>query len=342
MTMTYDFFDSFDTGTNPADRWTGGASGASIGSGGRGGTNRLVTGSSTLGPGEVNSPTFTGRNIRVVGFAFKLNSASWSFPTLASLRNGTTIHVAVRADPTSGAGSPATINLLRAGSTSIATSPTTVSPGVWHHFAMKYELSTTAGRIRMFINGVEVATGTPVTQNGGTTTIDNVQLTGLGQTQYDDFYFGWSDDTLAADVPGDLRIVRLSPVEAGASTAFTPVPSGPNWQVASQVPGSTETQWVQSKTPGASDLYELSNLPSTAVAIHAVVPYIRARKDDAGARTARVPIRSGGTTYEGAETFTATDGYALYSRFLATDPATTAAWTEAGVNALQSGAKVET
>jgi hypothetical protein len=64
------------------------------------------------------------------------------------------------------------------------------------------------------------------------------------------------------------------------------------------------------------------------------------QKSDAGTRTAAVQLKSGGTTVASPTLVLTTSGWQWAYRTDTTDPATSAAWTPAGVNAVQCGPKV--
>ena len=64
-----------------------------------------------------------------------------------------------------------------------------------------------------------------------------------------------------------------------------------------------------------------------------------ARKDDAGSRSLRAVLKSGATTANGATRVLGTS-YALYDDRFEVDPATGAAWTKVGVDALEAGVEV--
>ena len=87
------------------------------------------------------------------------------------------------------------------------------------------------------------------------------------------------------------------------------------------------------------DRYAYADLAGTPAAIMAVQVATVARKDDAGSRSLRALIRSGATTANGATRVLGTS-YALYDDRFETDPATGAAWTKAGVDALEAGVEV--
>jgi hypothetical protein len=80
-------------------------------------------------------------------------------------------------------------------------------------------------------------------------------------------------------------------------------------------------------------------MPFSPLTIHAVQVVAAAKKDDATTRTYRTNVKSSSTTANGATKALATS-YQIFSDVFETDPATSAAWTESGVNAMQVGPEV--
>lgn len=105
-----------------------------------------------------------------------------------------------------------------------------------------------------------------------------------------------------------------------------------------------DASYVYSSTVGQEDLYGFPTLASqgiSPVAIAGVVPFAVARKSDSGARTLSVRAKSGATDAAVVTDSAPSLSYKFEGAFLATDPATGAAWTASGVNALQVGVKVD-
>jgi hypothetical protein len=100
-----------------------------------------------------------------------------------------------------------------------------------------------------------------------------------------------------------------------------------------------DTTYNFSGTLNQEDLYEVANMPVTPAAIIGVVSKVYIKKSDAGTRQGMLRTRSGATDANGVDTAVSTT-YTYLSRVDATDPATAAAWTLAGVNALKIGQKV--
>jgi len=104
-----------------------------------------------------------------------------------------------------------------------------------------------------------------------------------------------------------------------------------------------DSTYVFSSTVGAEDLYSFASLASLGIApaaVTGVIPFVIARKSDSGARTISVQAKSGATEVAAASNAAPGLTYQFLGGWLATDPATGAAWTTAAVDALQIGPKV--
>lgn len=100
-----------------------------------------------------------------------------------------------------------------------------------------------------------------------------------------------------------------------------------------------DTDYVADATVGDFDLYDMDDLAFTPQAIIGVVSKVYIKKSDAGTRQGQVLVSSGGTQVAGPDTVLGST-YTYFSRVDAVDPATSAAWTLAALNAIKVGQKV--
>jgi len=115
-----------------------------------------------------------------------------------------------------------------------------------------------------------------------------------------------------------------------------------HWSLVDEVPKGT-TDWVYEKTVGLRDIFGFTDLPSEVTSVNLVQVVYQAALAKAGAATLRDVLRVGTVDYEGiAETLTnvvpnyvVVHGTAHY-----VNPASTAAWTPADVNAVAGGMKI--
>ncbi len=251
---------------------------------------------------------------------------------------GVTLHLGLRWD----AGS-STLSLYRAGSVLLATSPAVLNAAVWNHVEMQATINDTTGTCVVKVNGVTVINYVGDTRNAGTSTnIDNVYFNrNQFDTYVDNVYICDHVDATATqgapnnDFLGDVRCITLAPNGAGTSTQFTPS-AGANYTCVDELPYSA-TDYVTGSTT-QRDTYATADL-AAGYTILATQQNVIARKSDAGALSVRSSVRSGGSFYAGADEALAA-GDLTFRTIRGVDPATSALWTTANLNAAEFGVEV--
>lgn len=198
-------------------------------------------------------------------------------------------------------------------------------------------IDPTSGSATVRLNGINVITFSGNTKNGGTSnTIDQLYYFGNG-TYFDDFYVCNSTGSAPHNsFLGDVRIKTLAPDGAGSSTQFTPS-SGANYTTVDELPYSA-TDYVSSSTVGNRDTYSVADLSGTPT-IYGVQNNVIAKKTDAGTVSLKPAIKSGTTVYYGStQALGTTDS--VISDIRPLDPNTSSSWSQASVNALESGFEV--
>ncbi len=236
------------------------------------------------------------------------------------------------------------IQLWRGG-TIVATSPSgVIRINAWHYIEVSATINDTTGNIVVRVDGTQVLTFTGDTKNAGVaSTIDRVDVyngtTGANGWLMDDFYI--CDDTGAAPwntFLGDVRVQTVKPNGAGSSTQLTPVGSGSNWQNVDEIPASA-ADYNYSTTPGHRDLYTMEDVGIGTVTVFGVQVTAFANKTDTTTRQVKPLLKSGATVYPGAaKTLSVTPG--PVTTLFQTNPATSAQWTPAEVNAIEAGVEV--
>lgn len=103
--------------------------------------------------------------------------------------------------------------------------------------------------------------------------------------------------------------------------------------------GSDDTSYVASATSGDRDLYTMTPLGMTPLAIKGLQQTALARKDDAGDRALSLVLKSGAAVAV-APPAVLGSSYAFIEAMHETDPTTGAPWTTASVDAVQAGIEV--
>lgn len=229
----------------------------------------------------------------------------------------------------------------------LATSPALTFPtgGAWL-LGIEVTFSTTAGTVQVFVNGVSVAslnlTGINTAFNGS---LHTCQLVGWGRPGAGQsgnqamqcLLIG--DNTGAAPwnaPPGPRRIQTLRPTSNGPTVQFSPQGLGTNWGNVANSPPVPATDFNESATVGNIDNFSLGTIDPTFTSIFAVNVKAIFAETIAGAHTMETQITSAGTT-RASTAFSISTTARQVAQIVETDPATSAAWLSAAVQASNPG-----
>ena len=298
---------------------------------------KLFTASAQATVGVAVSPTAYSTGGNGGGFAITLSGDAGATSHLTLMSNATTRALELRRGNTSG--------------TLIATSTIVIPIASWAYIEIQATIADAGGTCVVRLNGstTPAINFTGDTKNAGTaTTIDSITLLayrpatqgGISSAIFDDLYVLNSTGTANTTFLGDIRVQSLLPSGNGTASQLVGSDSDQvdNYQLVDENPYST-TDYTASATVGNRDTYAMDDLPGSITQITAVQTNLVAAKSDATAATARIPLRSGGTEYYGTNYPLATT-YATYHDPYDLNPATSAAWTAAAVNGLETGMEV--
>lgn len=222
--------------------------------------------------------------------------------TLIEFRNDlatTKVHLLLRLTPIG------RLALFR-GTTEIATSSLILVPDRFYWLEMRV-VCASSGRFVLRVDGADVIDFTGQTTNSATTNPAGVQgvrfLPGNAgtstaeHTSFDDIVI-WDNQTGWPNTfpIGPHRISALAPNAAGTTTAWTPS-TGANWQAVDErvTAAYSESDFVSATTANSVDLYNMENLPTTALDVRTVVANIVGRGTETP-KTIDVAVRSASTT----------------------------------------------
>lgn len=344
--MTLRFIDGFDhlAFGDQAQKWTtvvGTPVSGSIQTGRIGG-QCLRTSTNTLNVNGI-AKTIDAQASWVVGCAYKIiQTITVSVNVLRFLDAGT-LQCELRIN------SDGTLSVTRNGSSVTGgTSTNALSINTWYFIEMKVTIadSISANSCKVKVNGndwITVTTGQDLKNTANATA--NAVGFGHGVTtgsgwffDFDDIYICDGNGSTNNNFLGDCRIETLYPSGAGTTTAWT-ASTGANYTCVDETTSNGDTDYVETSTATTKDTYAMGDLTSTPTAIYGIQTVLAARKTDAGSRSVAAVIRSGGTDYDGS-TVALADSYACLTEVRETDPATSAAWTASGVNAIEAGIKL--
>jgi hypothetical protein len=244
-------------------------------------------------------------------------------------------------------GSIKLMSAINGGGSVLATYTNAFSGFQWNHFQIKVTINNTTGSIHIRKDGAtsDSFSATGLNTRNGTANnyinqfdIVNRNALQVVPTVLDDFYcFTGDDATAPADFQGDVRAFQVMPNGNSTPLQFTPS-TGTNWSaVAKLVPAATPN--VADATVGHKDLYTVTPLPYTPNSIVCVVGKMFSHKSDTTPFTVQLDVKSVSTVVSSPTlALASTNQWCL--KPMAVDPATSAAWLPAAVNAALLGPEV--
>jgi hypothetical protein len=141
---------------------------------------------------------------------------------------------------------------------------------------------------------------------------------------------------------GQPKIKRVYPTGIGASGNNWYSTRENDWESVDEIPYSL-TDFIHVNTTSVIDTFETSDLSLGPVNFKSVQLQTRGRKGTSSSvGSIKLAIRSNSTDYPFSTGHTLLVTTSTFSKATQTDPATSAAWTSAGINAMEIGVKSET
>ena len=227
------------------------------------------------------------------------------------------------------------------------TAPGVIQTGIWQYLEVKV-VSAASGEVRIKLDGVEVLNETGIDTSISDTTVTRVRFMSSSSSfqhgmTYDDIVI--LDDGGVAphnDNIGDVRIAVLLPTSDEGPNDWVPSGGSNEYEMIDDpVPGGDDgdTTYISGDTPAQKSLFGFGGLPGDAESIFAVASVVSARKTDAGSKTMRTYVDSGGTIDNG-DTWGVVTDYFVRRHIWERDPNTGALFVKAGVDAIKSGVEV--
>lgn len=278
---------------------------------------------------------------RMCSFAIYITTHSGSTTNaILKIQDGSTIHLYLRLDATRH------VQILRGDNTVLGTSTTALSLTTWYSIQVKVTIHDTTGAYNVLINSSSEISGTNAdTRNGGNSTCNRLRFT---QTDGSSFQFRLDDVVIASDTDtnpannllGDLKVNKIQASGNGSTNDWTVTGAASNWQAVSEAGSDDDSTYVSTTGVGNTDLYNFTN--TTIGDVKAIAVNLTHRKDDSGPRTLKAVYRngSGGTTTEQGSSFPCSETYSIHQLILETDPATSLAWSQSGLDDAQFGVRL--
>lgn len=231
-----------------------------------------------------------------------------------------------------------TLQVERNGTLLGSASALSLTSATYYYVEFMATINDSTGSYEVKVNGSSVLSASSQdTKNTANAYANALQLSGASanSAKFDDLYV--CDNSGSAPLNtflGDCRIDTLLPNADGTYTDFTPSTGSDHYAVVDESTPNT-TDYNSSSTAGHKDSYNMQNLAAITGTIYAIQTSGAVAKDDAGARSIKVGVRSSSTDSVDAGTALST-AQIYYIKISETDPATATAWTESGVNAAQA------
>lgn len=265
---------------------------------------------------------------------------SWGDTSLIRFYEGTTLHIALTV-PTAGS----TAIDVKRNTTVLETSVAgVIASNVRMELLGHVLIHDTTGRVEIWADGVKIIDYTGDTRNAGTAgTIDNIVFPAHSTRSFviDDFKVNDASGSNENSYPNAYGIVMVRPAAAGDVTQLTPTGAASGWEATKDAPPDTAS-YVASGTADQYDLYQLDDIASLYDEVTLVQPICYGALAAAGTGAVRNRIKSGATeATDAADSALTTAAAFKRGDVLYVDPADSAAWTIAKVNALQGGPVVK-
>ena len=229
-------------------------------------------------------------------------------------------------------------------STNVGTVSGTISTNTWHWIDIKCICSTTVGVIELWVDGVQLATYSGNTSNSGASTFSYVQI-GSSLTVASGLV-GYIDDWCVIDATqapnntrlGDCKIETLVPTSNAGPNNGT-ASAGTNYQCVDEAQYNTTDYVTITGTSNQEELYGMGDLATPPLQVFGARLVAVSQKGDAGPSLIK-PILVSNSHESAATAMPVLTSWNRQYGIFETDPNTSAAWTGAGINAVQAGVKI--
>lgn len=229
------------------------------------------------------------------------------------------------------------IDVFNASGVLIGSTPgAVITANGWFHIEVKCVRNNVAGTLEIRVEGVPVLTLTGL--NLGTTDIAQVSWSRYNADNIS-FYLKdvviWNGlGSILNDFLGSVTVFTMLPNADTTLGGWTSTNAN-GWSVLDNAPPLDTTEFLTAGlTPVTACQFGLSNLPSTATSVRALMTMVRAQKVDGGDGNLQVSLVSGAFTDPGANR-PITAAMTYWRDVSELDPATASPWTLAGANAAQ-------
>lgn len=228
---------------------------------------------------------------------------------------------------------------LYVGTTAVAHGATVLSSGTWYRLD-SYITRGAGGAYDLTINGISeisgtydfidsavyyIAFGKRVNRNSQNLTV-----------RFDDWYV----DSAAYQTTSTLKVLAVFPTGPGQYTGWTAGTNLSDYAEVDEHPPDGDTTYIKSDASGTdAATFALQNSDTVGISgtIAAVKSWIYCNEDTSGTSSIKIRTRSGSTDVDTTGASIGDTTYNHLNQLFLVDPATSSAWTTAGIDGLQVG-----
>lgn len=216
-----------------------------------------------------------------------------------------------------------------------------LTANVWHWVECKVTTGTnaTTGEIEVRVDGnVVLTSASNIDTHDADSGLAAIGFSGSnGNAWIDDVIINDNQGSSMTGYPGDCRINTLRVNGAGTDSGWT----GGDTDVDDTLGAADDdATFISASVATTKESFAVENLGPNPTTIHALVARVLARKSDAGVKTMRAYARRSSSTANGDTKSLQTDYVWHRMGTFYTDPSTSAAWTQGGINAAEIGVEV--
>jgi hypothetical protein len=279
----------------------------------------------------------------IVGFAFKYSNPPTISQIIMSLADSSSRQVELNLNVNG------TLQVTRGGTAVTGGLSTNIlNLNVWYYIEMLCTISASISSNQWQVNvnsanWINVASGqsSKFSSNSTANTIcllDEQMNLPTTIIDFDDLYICDGQGSTNNTFLGDVRVEARLPSANGTNTAWTANGAAAGFSCVDDPIPNGDNNFISSNTTNQISTFTFNNLSTTPLTIFGVQNLNCSRKTDAGGRNIADATVSGGTTSIGSN-IALPNSYTYNPRILELDPATSAAWLAAAVNAMEVGVK---
>lgn len=218
-------------------------------------------------------------------------------------------------------------------------------PNRWYYIELEINIHSTTGSYNLKVDGTSVKSQSGIDTASGADTSDGVEFVARGWSgedwSLDDIYICNDSGAINNDFLGPIVVRSIFADGDGDNEDWTTSSGTDSYTLINETePYDGDSDYIESSTTGNKSIFTFGNVVSGQTGIVGIKPWSTARVTDITSFTLKHTVKSNGVLYPQTGQGISNQSFAQYLDILETDPDTGVAWTESGLNAIQSGVEV--